>query len=148
MWFSPPVVIPVWNDFTQSLRITLTSLDQKSESQKIILKVSSEKRTLSPCVCKCQLIGCFVSNSVTGCNYIFKCDQSVHITFGTSVYMWLNIGVKRGSGINHKPQSLPFLPLTQGYFEVSPVPFLYVQCWEVYFGNIIGYRLQVTVFKT
>ncbi len=22
-----------------------------------------------------------------------------------------------------------------------------VQCWEGYFGNVIGYRLQVTLFK-
>ncbi len=23
----------------------------------------------------------------------------------------------------------------------------YYQCWEGYFGNVIGYRLQVTLFK-
>ncbi len=23
----------------------------------------------------------------------------------------------------------------------------YVQCWEGYFGNVIGYRLEVTPFK-
>ncbi len=96
------------NDLTHSLKITLTPVDQKSVSQKFFLKVSSEKRTFSQCVCKCQLVGCFVSNSVTGCNDIFKRDQSVHITFGTSVYMWY-IGVKRGSGNDHKPQSLRFL---------------------------------------
>ncbi len=24
----------------------------------------------------------------------------------------------------------------------------YTQCWETYFGNVIGYRLQVTLFKS
>ncbi len=25
--------------------------------------------------------------------------------------------------------------------------YIYIQCWEVYFGHVIGYRLQVTLLK-